>query len=203
MVGELITLPLRLTGAAVRLWWRAADQAVGLASGAAGQLIERVSPPASPARRRRPRNSGAQCASDPTGTGAPSVPEPQPGTPVEGQPRLETPAQAPRHVSEEPELVEEFAEPGAENGAGPELHILEPWNGYRGMSAREITKKLAGMSAAELAVVELYETSNRKRQTILDAVARQLRSQPTGQAPQSRSANGDGSLLEGEHQSHG
>jgi len=38
MVGELITLPLRLTGAAWRLWWRAADQALGLASAAAGQL---------------------------------------------------------------------------------------------------------------------------------------------------------------------
>lgn len=202
MVGELITLPLRLTGAAVRLWWRAADQAVGLASGAAGQLIERVSPPASPAPDAGPGTAARSAPPTPPAP-APSVPEPQPGTPVEGQPRLETPAQAPRHVSEEPELVEEFAEPGAENGAGPELHILEPWNGYRGMSAREITKKLAGMSAAELAVVELYETSNRKRQTILDAVARQLRSQPTGQAPQSRSANGDGSLLEGEHQSHG
>jgi hypothetical protein len=97
-------------------------------------------------------------------------------------------------VSEEPELVEEFAEPGAEGGAGPELHIREPWKGYREMSAREITARLAEMPAAELAAIELYETSHRGRQTILDAVARQLRSQPQGEAAQPSGANGHGSL---------
>lgn len=85
-------------------------------------------------------------------------------------------------MSEEPELVEEFAEPGAENGAGPELHIREPWDGYREMSARQVTKRLSDASAAELAAVQLYESSTRSRQTILSAAARQL-----------RSANGNGS----------
>src|SRR5437588_4127883 len=133
MVGELITLPLRLTGAAARLWWRAADQALSLASGVAGQVIERVSPPAESPTASPAREAGSSTATPsvppvrPVPARLAAVPEPRPGTPVE----------EPTHVSEEPELVEELAEPGAEDGAGAELHIREPWEGYRDMSARE------------------------------------------------------------------
>jgi hypothetical protein len=109
------------------------------------------------------------------------------------EPQSGPPAEAPAHVSEEPVLVEEFAEAGVENGAGPELHIHEPWTGYQKMSARDITARLAGASAAELAAVKLYESSNRGRQTILAAVARHLRSQPNGEASQLTGANGSGS----------
>lgn len=87
-----------------------------------------------------------------------------------------TQVEEPAHVSEEPELVEEFAEPGAEDGAGAEIHIREPWEGYRNMTAREVTARLNGASQAELAAVQLYETSTRGRQTVLSAVARHLRS---------------------------
>jgi hypothetical protein len=93
-------------------------------------------------------------------------------------------------VSEEPELVEELAEPGAETGAGAELHIREPWEGYRDMGAQEIGARLVGAPTAELAAVELYERRNRGRQTILAAVARQLRSQPSSGATQLTGANG-------------
>jgi hypothetical protein len=44
MVGELITLPLRVAGRAARFYWRATDQALRLASDAAGYVIERASP---------------------------------------------------------------------------------------------------------------------------------------------------------------
>jgi hypothetical protein len=50
------------------------------------------------------------------------------------------------------------------------------------MSARQVTARLGDASAAELAAVQLYESSTRSRQTILSAAARQL-----------RSANGNGS----------
>jgi hypothetical protein len=78
-------------------------------------------------------------------------------------------------VSEEPELVEEFAEPGAEDGAGAELHILEPWDGYRDMNAREVTARLSDASTAELAAVQLYESTTQGRQTVLAAVQRRMR----------------------------
>lgn len=97
-------------------------------------------------------------------------------------------------MSEEPELVQEFAETGAEGGAGPELHVREPWKGYRDMSAREVKARLAEAPTAELAAIELYETSHRGRPTILDAVARELRSRPQGQAARPNGANGHGSL---------
>ena len=207
MIGELITLPLRLTGLAARFWWRTAEQAVNAASGVAGYAAGRLSPQPPP-----PRGSGraAQTPEDVDTAQTPededtahevrsvqplpaqpprsrsTEPERTPLTPTEPErtPLTEEPA----HVSEEPELVEQLAEPGAEDGAGAELHIREPWEGYRHMTAREVTGRLSNASSAELAAVKLYESSNRGRQTILAAVARQLRSQS-----QLGSANGGGS----------
>jgi hypothetical protein len=77
-------------------------------------------------------------------------------------------------VSEEPVLVEEFAEPGAEDGAGAELHVQEPWSGYARMNAKEVIARLAGATPAELAAVQLYESGHRGRQTIMTAVAREM-----------------------------
>jgi hypothetical protein len=81
----------------------------------------------------------------------------------------------PVHVSEEPALVEEFAEPGAEDGAGPEIHVEEPWDGYGEMNAKQVLARLGSATPAELAAVQLYEGSHRRRQTILNAVQRELR----------------------------
>jgi hypothetical protein len=196
MVGELITLPLRLTGAATRLWWRAADQAVGLASGAAGYVIDRVTPADQPARQKQPSSQSVSSASQGLAEPAsearaePTV-RTQPTRPRE--PRPDTAPKQPAHVSEDPELVAEFAEPGAEEGAGPELHIREPWDGYRDMSAGEITTRLADADTSELAAVQLYESSHRGRQKILSAVEHQLRTKPSGHATQPSRTNGHGS----------
>jgi hypothetical protein len=43
------------------------------------------------------------------------------------------------------------------------------------MSARDVIARLADATPAELAAVSLYETGNRSRQTVLEAVQRQLR----------------------------
>jgi hypothetical protein len=84
-------------------------------------------------------------------------------------------APEPSHVSEEATLVREEAEPGAEDGAGAAVTVREPWEGYARMSAREVIARLADATPAELAAVSLYETGNRSRQTVLEAVQRQLR----------------------------
>jgi len=81
----------------------------------------------------------------------------------------------PVHVSEEPELVQESAEPGAEDGAGATVTVLEPWNGYSHMNAREVIARARQANRAELAAVRLYETRHRSRQTVLAAVDRQLK----------------------------
>jgi hypothetical protein len=99
---------------------------------------------------------------------APIVSAPQPEN-------VEAPtAPAPVHVSEEADLVREEAEPGAEEGAGASVTVRPPWDGYERMAAREVIARLGDATAAELAAVQLYESSNRSRQTVLEAVERRL-----------------------------
>jgi len=81
----------------------------------------------------------------------------------------------PTHVSEEPELVAEFAEPGAEDEAGAEVDIAEPWEGYDRMKAAEIQRRLEDSSDEVAAVVRLYEAAGKNRQTVLRAAERKLR----------------------------
>jgi hypothetical protein len=81
----------------------------------------------------------------------------------------------PDHVDEEPVLVAEAAEEGAEEGAGAELHVDPPWDGYDQMTAADIRDRLAAASATEAAAVELYETSGKRRRSVLDAAERTLR----------------------------
>ena len=94
-------------------------------------------------------------------------PEPEPETPV--------------HIDTEPELVAEFAEPGAEEGAGAEMHVNEPWDGYRRMRVVDIRDRVAVAGAEELAVTQLYEVTHRRRRSVLDAVER--RSKQLANAP--------------------
>jgi hypothetical protein len=81
----------------------------------------------------------------------------------------------PDHVDADAVLVAEAAEEGAEDGAGAELHVESPWEGYDHMTAGEIRDRLVAASPAEAAAVELYEGTRRKRRTVLDAAERALR----------------------------
>lgn len=72
------------------------------------------------------------------------------------------------------ELVGEFAERGAEDGAGAQIMLDEPWPGYDAATAEAVTNELAGADAAELAVVELYELAHKARKTVLEAASRRL-----------------------------
>jgi hypothetical protein len=81
----------------------------------------------------------------------------------------------PDHVDEEVVLVAETAEEGAEDGAGAELRIDPPWDGYDKMTAADVRDRLAGASAAQAATVELYEAANKNRRTVLDAASRALK----------------------------
>lgn len=51
----------------------------------------------------------------------------------------------------------------------------EPWEGYRQLKAVDVIDRITGASAAELAAVELYETSSKRRRTVLAAVERERR----------------------------
>jgi hypothetical protein len=80
------------------------------------------------------------------------------------------------HVYEEPELVQEVAERGAEDGAGAAVTVDEPWPGYARMTAKQVIERLADATPAELAAVQLYESFNRDRQTVRAAADRNLKS---------------------------
>jgi len=182
MVGELLTLPVRVGVRVTRLWFRAVEQTLTVASSATGRAIDLIGsrgsngtvaehrPDTAPPTPSRPSRTAAQ----------PAARDHEPPSPPPG-PSSSPPAE-PVHVSEEPVLVQEYAEPGAEHGAGAEVHVDAPWDGYEQLNAKQVISRLAGASAAELAAVQLYESSHRRRQTILNAIERGL-----------RSANGSGS----------
>ncbi len=187
MVGELILLPVRVGVRVTRLWFRAVEETVSVTTTATGRVVELLA-----SRSRNGAGSETLPSED-----APAESGPPPGdreqrVPGDGltqapvrpsrpprrdlQPPLDAvPQSEPVHVSEEPELVGEFAEPGAEQGAGAEVHVEPPWEGYERMNAKQVIARLSTADPAELAAVQLYEGSTRRRRTILNAVERELR----------------------------
>lgn len=205
----LITLPLRLGLGAARVAVGVSERAVSVAWQLAESLLagrgsdgaadaaerprserppsERPPSPASESASEPGESSNGSVARDPRAEfelGDPRVdPRPAPPEPrplAAPEPPPEPPEPAATHVSEEAVLVESFAEPGSEDGAGAEVRIEEPWEGYAGLNASEITGRLADASAAELAAVELYETAHKARTTVLAAVRRQLKARTAG-----------------------
>lgn len=100
----------------------------------------------------------------------PSVVEPEPAAPGEPE-RVD---EAAVHVDEEPVLVADVAEQGAEEGAGAEVHVEEPWEGYDAMTAGEIRSRLADAEPEVAAAVKLYETTRKERTSVLEAADRRL-----------------------------
>ncbi len=184
MIGELITLPLRLTFRAASLALRGSEVVMGRVLGRLSGAVdtEPGSPPAPAPPRTRPapprsrpapaRDRRAPAPRDRRAPPPPREPEPPPAEPGPGAtpPLVAQPA----HVSEEPSIVTELAEPGAEDGAGAQVTIEQPWDGYAQMSAKEVIARVGDADAALLATVSLYESANRARQTVLSAVERQL-----------------------------
>jgi hypothetical protein len=172
MLGGLITLPLRISVGATRLGIYATGEAVAAVADATGKLIDKATgnravavpiPPTAPERDISPSEPAVP----------PSAPAVAPSEPAVDTPQ--TPPAEQVHVSEEPELVQEIAEPGAEDGAGAAIHVNKPWKGYAQMRAEDVIDRVAGASAAELAAIQLYESGNRGRVTVLEAVERELR----------------------------
>jgi hypothetical protein len=169
-----MTLPLRVGVRATQLWLRAAEETVAVVAGVSrrviGQAVSSDGAPSEPIAR------APEPASETMPPPSPAVAYEQPAVEWD-EPAVEwdEPAAEPVHVSEQPELVEEVAEPGAEDGAGAEVHVEQPWDGYDRMKAADVIDRLAGASTAELAAVQLYETGTKGRRTVLETVERELR----------------------------
>lgn len=181
MAGQLITLPLRVWVRSTQLLTRAVGSATELASAVAGRAVQAVAP-TKPAPAPTPEPPSPQSAA-PAADEPPATQTPSPADVEQVRRRFDEtiaePAAAiteePVHVSEEPELVRESAEPGVEDGVGAAVTVFEPWSGYTRMNARDVIDRARNASPAELAAVRLYESRNRGRRTVLDAVDRQLK----------------------------
>lgn len=199
MLSSILTLPVRLgvrsAGLAVQTTQAVAERAIGLV----GQFVtptadqarrESADSARSPSRSEEDRHQGnGGPPADPRSQAAPvaealavedaepTVREPEPASapPTSGAAPEPAAEAEPDHVSEEATVVEEVSEPGAEDGAGPEIRVAEPWEGYAELKAADVIYRVSDLDAAALAAVELYELSHRRRQTVLDAVGRALR----------------------------
>ena len=187
MLGSILTRQYRFATRGIEIGLRTAHQAIAVGEGIVGGLAGRLG-------RRNGRGEGEvvfgdvvpeptdvapepPAASPPPPPPAPaSVPEPPPA-PTRVPPPVPEPPPAPEpsHVSTEPELVEESAEPGAEDGAGAQVRIGEPWPGYRGMKARDVTARLPFATREELAAVELFERAGANRKSVVVAAQRALK----------------------------
>jgi hypothetical protein len=97
-------------------------------------------------------------------------PAPTAATPT---PAPEPPAEE-EHVDEGVVLVAEVAEAGAEDGAGPELDVEEPWENYDRLTAEEIADRLSAASREAVAAVQLYEAVTKSRDSVLEAAEHRL-----------------------------
>jgi pimeloyl-ACP methyl ester carboxylesterase len=75
-----------------------------------------------------------------------------------------------QHVEVPEEEVAEAADAGAEEGAGAEVHVDEPWEGYDEMTVQEVKDRLRDASPELAAIVRLYEATHKNRTGVLKAV---------------------------------
>jgi hypothetical protein len=180
----LLTAPLTLVRAPARLTLRAAEFGLSTAAAAARLGMELLNPD----RDMQRDYAEYAAATHPdyavaNGGVPPEEPEvvtpetdyiaPEAATVVDSPPPVPDEL-IPDHVDEEAVLVAEIAEEGAEDGAGAELTVEPPWDRYDQMTAADISDRLAAWTAVEAAAVELYESTNKNRRTVMDAAARAL-----------------------------
>jgi hypothetical protein len=168
VVGKLLSLYIRAGVRVANLTIRVAIQSADLAVSAVrsvvpaseGDVVEGVAWPSESSRDVTGGEAIATPAADYDG---------RPLTPLD-------PATAvAKTLDDEPELVAEFAEAGAEGGASAEVEVDEPWEGYAGMTADEVIARISTASTAELGVLNLHERAHKNRRSVLEAVDRRQR----------------------------
>lgn len=191
MTQKLLTLPFRLGFGAARTAFDISAKTLDISATLIEAAIEVVRPsggqdtePSPPAAQTRPPRepgvTGQPFNGQPlNGQPAPTQTPPAPFTPPDELP--DTPlspalgAIKTLRDEDEEEIFAELADPGAEEGAGAQLDVDEPWQGYGAMNAATVIDRLQQADRAELALVELYEQTHKKRQTVLNAAAKRLR----------------------------
>lgn len=175
MVRKLLFAYLRVGAGALNLALRTAERGGILAVGVVRSVVP-TPPPATapPAYGDVAFDARSEPETEPEPEPEPAPPDTSayqepPATPLDEREAVA------KTIDDEPELVAEFAEPGAEGGAGPEVEVDEPWDGYGGMTTDEVIARVREADAAEIAVVEFYEQAHKRRQSVLDAAERRRR----------------------------
>lgn len=173
----LLSVPLTLVRAPVRLTLRATEFGLSTAAEVARIGTELLNPDSGrhPSEFSDYRAAGYPDDATGNGTAPPPVEDVPRAVEVADAPPAVPDELLPDHVDEEPVLVAEVAEAGAEEGVGPELTVEAPWDGYDGMTAADISDRLTAATAGEAAAVELYESTHKNRRTVMDAAVRALR----------------------------
>ena len=171
MVRTLLSLYVRAGASAANLVLRVVVRGADLAADAVRMAVPATEQPVWTAPEH-----GDVRSPGPTPEPRPEVDHQLPAT----QPVDESADKA-KSIDDKPELVAEVAEPGAEDGAGAELEVDEPWEGYDDLVADDVIERIRQADAAELAVVELYERSHKRRRTVLAAA--ELRGKELANAP--------------------
>jgi hypothetical protein len=182
MTGELIIFPVRFGVRIARLALRGSLKATELTLELATGLVRSVTPNGDSADvgvTQAPSHFAAPPIDADVVEPPQDVETARPMAPPHVQIEMPTappgPPTEPAHVSEEPTVVEEFAEPGAEEGAGAQVTVDEPWEGYSRTAAKDVIARVREAAPAELAAVQLYETAHAGRPTVIAAVRRELR----------------------------
>ena len=109
---------------------------------------------------------------------APAAPSPAAASAAADPPAAAPAAAAPEaeaaHVDREAIVVAESSDPGADEGVGAQIRIDEPWDGYDELNVKQVSAQLADAGTETLAVVRLYESANRNRRTVLDAIDKRM-----------------------------
>jgi hypothetical protein len=171
MFGSLITLPLRVGRMATELTLRGAHEIARRAAEAVGLGSDRSQSPTE--YSEAPPHEPEAAPTPPEAEVVPPEPEIKREATFTADYDTPTPVE-PIHLSEDAELVEEVAEAGAEDGAGAQVRVAEPWDGYRQLKAADVINRLGSASSEELAAIELFELFGRKRQTVIAAAQREL-----------------------------
>jgi hypothetical protein len=177
---RLLTLPVTIVRVPLEFGFEVVKRAAGFAYGvvAPGEDDERSvdfarrTEPA-PAGNGRAREAGGAKAQPTRGRRA-KARRAQPRRAKAPAATAETPP-AEAAPSEEPELVADVAKEGAEEGAGAEVHVDEPWPGYDDMNAADIEDRLLAEGTEAAAAVRLYEASGKGRASVLEAASRNIR----------------------------
>ena len=177
MLGSILTRQYRFATRGIAKTLQTAHQAIDIAGGLVGEVAEHLGVHNG---HGEPDVVSGEVVPEPEPVASPPPPPVTTAPSVTAAPPAATPRPAPEppepsHVSAEPELVEAFSEPGAEDGAGAQVRVAEPWPGYRHLKARDVIARLPSATREEVATVELFELAGANRKSVVVAAQRALK----------------------------